>query len=158
MEFKKLSKNALKCRYVGSIITTVIELIVLAIIIYFARNAEYVWINIALVLIGIVIVVIGAVKPYFSHINYKYYINDEFIEIQKGKVFRDRIIVPIERLHKIEVSQGPVEKIFGVAELTVVSGGGEEELEYIDVDYANEVAMILGKRINEVTIKKRDKK
>lgn len=158
MEYNYLSKNALKCRYVKATITAIIELIILAVVICFAKDIENMWVYVGFIVIGVGIVAYGAIKPYIYHINYKYYINDEFIEVEQGKLFKERIIVPIERLHKIEVSQGPIAKVFGIADIKVVSGGGEVNLEYIDAEYANDVAIVLGKRINEVTIKQREDK
>ena len=158
MEYNSLSKNALKCRYVNAVVVAIMELLVLAVVVYFAKDIENFWVYIGLIVIGLGIIAYGAIKPYVAHVNYKYYINDEFIEIEKGKLFKERIIVPIERLHKIEVSQGPIAKVFAIANIKVVSGGGDVELEYIDADYANDVAIVLGKRINEVTIKQREDK
>ena len=55
---------------------------------------------------------------------YRYSINEECIDIREGYLFVKRNIVPIERLHKLEISKGPIDQIFHVAKVTVTTAGG----------------------------------
>ena len=44
--------------------------------------------------------------------------------LREGYLFVKRNIVPIERLHKLEISKGPIDQIFHVAKVTVTTAGG----------------------------------
>ena len=157
MEFRKLSKNALKCMYVKSLISTVIWLAILVGIFIFSNDLEQVWVKVVICLFAVYILVTGIIKPYYKHKHYNYRITEDYIEIMKGFITRERIVVPLERLHKIEVTEGVIQKLYKVADIKVVSGGGDVDMEYIDTKLANDIATALGKRINQIVINNREK-
>lgn len=51
-------------------------------------------------------------------------LNEEEIDVIEGFIFTKRNIVPIERLHKIAVMKGPIDRAFGLAKVVVTTAGG----------------------------------
>ena len=92
------------------------------------------------------------VEPYFRYNRYRYSINEECIDIREGYLFVKRNIVPIERLHKLEISKGPIDQIFHVAKVTVTTAGGDVTLRFLE----EEIAENLQKRINEIVKEQRE--
>ena len=106
MEYEKLSMNALKCMYVASVIAGVILLAVIGAVNYFWIFPKEIWIGkIVSVVLSCVILADMAVSPYFRFHRYQYSINDECIDIKEGYLFVKRNIVPIERLHKLQIER-----------------------------------------------------
>ena len=66
-----------------------------------------------------------------------------------------RNIVPIERLHKLEISKGPIDQIFHVAKVTVTTAGGDVTLRFLEEEKAEKIAENLQKRINEIVKEQR---
>lgn len=155
-EFKKLSKRALKCKYVNSLVVMIIFLAILGTVFYFTRKMEIV--KYIILVVGLLLIISSVIKPYFSYMFYKYSINDEFIEIIEGYFFRERTIVPIERLHQVKTDQGIIKRIFKVSDITVTTAGGDVFMTYLDTEEAEMLASKLGNRINEVAIRQREKK
>lgn len=48
---------------------------------------------------------------------------DEQLRVARGWAFRTDTIVPFKRIQHIDVAQGPVERVFGLASLTVHTAG-----------------------------------
>ena len=104
MVYEKLSKNALYCMYAAGAVTGGILLAVIGAVDYFWIFPEDIvigkWISLAAAALILVDVLIS---PYFRFCRYRYGINEECIDIQEGYLFVKRHIVPIERLHKLEM-------------------------------------------------------
>ena len=67
-----------------------------------------------------------------------------------------RNIVPIERLHKLEISKGPIDQIFHVAKVTVTTAVGDVTLRFLEEEKAEKIAENLQKRINEIVKEQRE--
>mgnify|MGYP000025429472 CR=1 FL=1 len=125
MAYEKLSRRALGCMYTAEIIGDVIFIVLIGIVNIFWLIPKQIeigrWISAVLLIYAAVSML---AEPYFRYNRYRYSINEECIDIREGYLFVKRNIVPIERLHKLEISKGPIDQIFHVAKVTVTTGGG----------------------------------
>ena len=151
MDYKKLSKNALKCIYVSSgILDIIFAVIVLGIWrLFFADNHV---VKIAVFLICGFLLFELLVNPVIRYNRYRYAIDEECIDIIEGLFFIRRDIVPIERLHKIAVERGPIDRMFGLGKVLVTTAGGDVTIRYLELDKAEKIAEGLKHRINEVAV------
>ena len=148
MTYEKLSKQALRCMYTAEILGDIIFLVIIGAVNYF-------WlIPISLIL---VVYTVGAmlIEPYFRYNRYRYSINEECIDIREGYLFVKRNIIPIERLHKLETSKGPIDQLFHVAKVKVTTAGGDVTLRFLEEEKAEQIAENLRKRINEIVKEQR---
>ena len=157
MSYEKLSKGALKCMYMATGFWSAI-VIVIGVLLNKLLFVPLEMKNVKLiVLIIIAIVLINAVvSPYFRFHRYRYSINEECIDIKEGYLFVKRAIVPIERLHKLEMQKGPIDRMCKVAKLIVTTAGGDVTLRFVDDAKIEQIADFLKKRINQIVIEQRD--
>lgn len=154
--YEKLSKKALKCMYMATATGVGICLMIavgLEIILFFPKN----WV-IAHVITGIVVVIIlcdAIVSPWFRYHRYRYKIDEECIDIIEGYIFVTRNIVPIERLHKLEIQRGPIDKYCGVAKVIVTTAGGDVTIRFLETETAEKIADSLKKRINSIVLRQK---
>lgn len=155
---EKLSKRALGCMYTAAIIGAVIGIAILVIInlIWLIPEKIEPGITISIVL-AILLILNAAISPYFRFHRYRYSINDEFIDIYEGYIFVERNIVPLERLHKMQMLKGPIDRMFKVAKVVVTTAGGDVTLRFLDEEKAEFIAESLGRRINQIVVEKREK-
>lgn len=155
---EKLSKKALGCMYVATGIGSLIGLGILVVInvLFFIPEGIQVGMMISLILGG-VILFNALVSPYFRFHRYRYQIDEEFIDIREGYLFVKREIVPIERLHKMETLRGPIDTMFGVAKVKVTTAGGDVVIRFLEQEKAEHIAEGLGKHINRIVEKQREK-
>jgi len=52
-----------------------------------------------------------------------YQISDDRLRVVRGLLFRSDTVVPFGRVQHIDVAQGPLERFFGIATLTVHTAG-----------------------------------
>lgn len=157
IEYEKLSDNALSCMYVATGIGSVIGLIIIGII-------NYLWFfpsdirvgKITSIIISMIILLNAIISPYFRHRRYRYCINDECIDIKEGYLFVNRDIVPIERLHKLQINRGPIDQFFHIAKLNVTTAGGDVTIRFLEEDKINNIAESLKNRINDIVIEQNE--
>lgn len=151
MNYEKLSKNALGCMYVATAAGSAAALAVIG-------AAYYFWFlpyeieagKLIAVLLGAVTLADVLAGPYFRYHRYGYCINEECIDIREGYLFVKRNIVPIERLHKLQIAKGPIDQLFKVAKVVVTTAGGDVTIRFLDEKKAEKIAESLRNRINEI--------
>lgn len=154
--YEKLGKRALTCMYVKSLI---VFLVTAAIILVVNGLCKDEWPEIvSYVLYGIIGVcfLYLLAAPRIRYERYRYRLTEEGIEVRKGLIVVTTEIVPIERLHKIEVSSGPIFRAFGLKEVLVTTAGGDLRVSYLDSKVAERISEHLRKRINAIVAEERD--
>jgi membrane protein YdbS with pleckstrin-like domain len=68
---------------------------------------------------------LGHVWPAVEHRHLFYRLSDRSLQIRRGVFWRERITVPRNRIQHTDVSQGPLERQFGLATLLVHTAGTE---------------------------------
>lgn len=91
------------------------------------------------VLLAIVLVYTMAAPPVF-YVRYRYRITDDRIDVRSGVLVLRHILVPIERVHQVEIARGPINNLLGLADVTITTAGGEASIRYLEVDEAETVA------------------
>lgn len=163
MKYQKLDKRALKCMYAAKIITIVI---VSAVLLggYYLLKKEILadkdnlqWILTGLLVLIPVQAVCGLFVPPVRYARYRYILTEEELEVREGIIVITREIVPIERIHKIEVNAGPIDRAFGLAKVKAVTAGGEVTARFLENEKAEQIAETLKKRINQIASEDREK-
>ena len=57
--------------------------------------------------------------------------------------------MPVNRIHQINVSRGPLDSAFGVAKVSVVTAGSTAVLRFLDEDKAQELALYLNEKVGK---------
>lgn len=156
MDYKKLNKKAMTCMYVKTWIVSVIWIVVLVVCnILLKDEIPYVASGI---IYGIVafIVIYSLIAPKFRYARYRFLLTEEEFAVRKGLMVVKTEIVPIERLHKIEVSSGPIFRAFGLKEIKVTTAGGEINVSYLENEIADKIAEHLKMRINTIAVEERN--
>lgn len=148
MNYEKLSKKAIFCMLINELIAAIIILAIGVTILLLADDMPGIA-RLGIVLFLIVSVLLCVISPFIRYERYRYRITDEELDVKEGFLWVSRTIVPIERLHKIEVNKGPVDSMFGLAKVHVTTAGGDVVVRFLDDAKANLIAEALKKKINE---------
>ena len=71
-------------------------------------------------------------------------------------MFLHRDIVPIERLHKVALESGPVDRIFGLSKVIVTTAGDDVTIRFLEEEIAKKIVDRLKVRINQYAVDKRE--
>ncbi|MBE5926020.1 MAG: hypothetical protein E7270_03560 [Lachnospiraceae bacterium] len=154
-EFKKLEKNALGCMYISTGLSSVIVMAILTIgLIYFGLYKETLLLGIYIGVMAL-IALNAIISPLFRYHRYRYYLDSTSIETISGYIFVKHRIVPIERIQNVSISEGPIDRKFGVGKVTIVTGGGDIDISNISKNIADEICEMLKNKINDIVIEGR---
>ena len=120
MDYVKLNPKAEKCMRVNEIIQDVILLAAAIAADYFILWQRS---HMACLLTGAVLLVLAAVCvitiPRIRYERYRYIIDSANIKVREGIFWIKETIIPMERLHKLQVSQGPIDRMFRLSSVRV---------------------------------------
>lgn len=68
------------------------------------------------------------ILPPIRYARWRYQLSDDFLDIAKGIIWKQRIIVPFIRVQNTDTRQGPIMRAFGLASVTVATAAGEHEI------------------------------
>lgn len=155
MDYKKLNKKAMKCMYVKTWITNLILIAILLVCNFILKEDIPAVVGGIIYGVAVLMVVYAFVAPKVRYERYRFLLNEEEFAVRKGLLVVKTEIVPIERLHKIEVSSGPIFRAFGLKEIKVTTAGGEIDVSYLEDEVADKIADHLKKRINTIAVEER---
>lgn len=84
------------------------------------------------------IITIAFPKIFYDH--YRYFISEDRVDVRRGIFFLRHIVVPIERIHQVEVVAGPVNRMFGLADVHITTAGGIADIQYLEKEEADRIA------------------
>lgn len=87
------------------------------------------------------------IAPNIRYKRYKYLITEDRIEIVEGIFWVKRTIVPMDRIHQIDVARGPIDNAFKLSKVVVTTAGSAAAFKFIDIDVADEISEILNAKI-----------
>ena len=88
---------------------------------------------------------------------YTYLIAADRIEIIEGILFVTRTIVPIDRIHQIDIKRGPLDTATGVAKVIVTTAGSAAVFRFLEPERAESIALYLNESIGRKLKAKEDK-
>jgi len=141
-----------KAMYVNNVIKFAILAVVFGVIIHYAdsifgADAEL----LRTLILGLYVVIIAylIVSPIIFYRRYRYRLDSEKAEIRRGVITITHSLVPIERIHQVQVNRDPINRMFGLANVTITTAGGVSVIEYLDEATAESIADTL----NETVVK-----
>ena len=159
MKYEKLNKKAINCLFVATLIQLIIiSSILLMIWFIFREYLPQIVKNIMVVMILLDLLYL-ILSPKIRYERYRYSITEDSIDVREGFIFTKRSIVPIERLHKIAIEKGPIDRMFKLAKVIVTTAGGDVIIRFLQDEKSEFIAETLKKKINDIAIESRlDKK
>lgn len=156
--FEKLDSSAMKCMALQNGIWAWIVLIIeIAAILFIGISDVPFWLWIAMAALTAMMAILVFVAPKVRYERYRYCIDEESIRVREGFLWIHFSVVPMQRLQKVELSQGPVARMFQFYTVKAITAGGEVSIRYIKEEKANAIADQLKDTINRIVAEERGK-
>ena len=153
--YEKRNPKARLLLLCSSIITMVIvSAIVIGII--FLAELEAGKIRTVIVVCLVLAWIVSLISPFVRYNWYRARFTEEEIDIRQGFLFVEENIIPIERLQKISLETGPLDRLFGMTKVIVYTAGGEDTIRFLERERAEEIGERLKTRINRYTVETRN--
>ena len=148
LEYKMLVPASKKSMYLGNAILIVALAAMAAAAYYFLKDNMPV---IAGILACVAVCVVYLlVRPILYYRFYRYAITDDRIDVRQGVIIRTHTVVPIERLHQVEVVRGPINSIVGLSNVKVTTAGGVADIKFLEQAVAESIVDELNTVINRI--------
>jgi len=141
VEYRTLNPISMKSMRIGYLLVCFAMVIGAAVCIFVAEREPdavygvYAFGTLALITM---IITIAFPKIYFDH--YRYYISDDRVDVRSGIFFLRHKVIPIERIHQVEVVSGPVNRLFDLADVRITTAGGTANIEFLEREEAERIA------------------
>ena len=148
MEYKTLSKKALKLMRLTCALN-------LAVLLAIAAAAFILLLNVSVPAAATVLICAAgfcsvwfAAAPPIRFKRYKYLIAPDRVEIIEGLIFISRTIVPIDRIHQIDIESGPLDRLTGLESVSVITAGSSAKFAFLEPEEAEKIALHLNEVIS----------
>ena len=102
------------------------------------------------IIVSVIVLIYVIVAPQIFFRHYKYILTSDKIDVLRGVLIIRRTVVPIERVHQVEVTRGPINNLLKLANVTVTTAGGIAKIQFLDLPVAENIAEELNKFINTI--------
>jgi uncharacterized protein len=110
-------------------------------VIVLVTNGEPGWVVVTLVLAAVVAAVHLLVMPQWRYRVHRWEATDDAVYTQSGWFDQERRIAPVSRIQTVDSQRGPIEQIFGLANVTVTtaSAAGPVKIHGLDLHDAQQL-------------------
>ena len=104
----------------------------------------------AAIVAAVIFSIILLMMPVIFYKHYRYIVDSEKVDVCCGVFFIRRTVVPIERVHQVQVKTGQLSNHFGLADVVITTAGGFATIQYLDRQVADSIAELLNDTINKI--------
>lgn len=148
--FKTLNRKCLSSMYLWNVIAMAV-LLLSVFLIYRFINMPWIDMDLLFTITVAALVLLAAyfvIGPMVFFARYRYRMTDDRIDILRGIFIIRHTVIPIERVHQVEVSRGPINNMFGLANVNITTAGGMAIIEYLEFPVAEEIS----DRLNDIVV------
>ena len=142
LSLKSLHKEYLTASMVGSLIFWLIFGGGPMIALFIFKNKLPFVLQIGAPIVLSIVIIVSFLATYYSFKRKKYALRERDIYFQDGLLWRSKTVIPFNRIQHAEVSQGPVERIFGLSSLRIFTAGGSSSdmrISGLELDTASDI-------------------
>jgi len=140
-DYRTLDPKSMRSMRIGYLLATAV-FAVAAVVLFFLRDLHealiYACIGVAALTVLMAVLAIVFPKIYYDH--YRYFISEDRVDVRRGIIFLTHTVVPLERIHQVEVVSGPINRMYGLADVSITTAGGVAKIEYLETEEAERIA------------------
>ena len=151
--YRRLNKKCVLSMYITNGIVYAILLAAFLFLLFFVpalRESTFGIVTILAAAGMVLLLVYFVVGPRIYYDRYRYMITADKVDVRYGIIILRHILVPIERVHQVEVSRGPVNNMLGLANVNITTAGGVATISYLEIDEAEKIVERLTELINSM--------
>ncbi len=139
--YKSLDPKGLTVMRLNAVITSIITIIMVGIGAYFIYPLleeifHFILFYVIIGLIAVLILLNIFLFPRLRYNRYRYLIDKDHIEVKKGLFFITTSIILIKRIQKVELTNGPIDRLFKLSNVTIYTAAGNVDIKFLQTDEA----------------------
>ena len=149
-DFVRVHKSFLRVSLIGRAIFAV-GVIVVAIVVFMFSDNEMRLISTSVFAVLLVLTAISVVLKIFEVRNIAYQVREQDLSYRNGVIIKRVQTVPFVRVQHARMRQGPVERAFGLATLSISSAGPDIGIAGLGIDDAKRLRALVVERAGDLT-------
>ena len=152
MPAKKLDKRAIRYERTKDIIESFFILTIFVLLMFLTLRFNWpIWLMTIWIVLPIIDFVVSLfLLPYLKLKAVRYEMHPLHLEIMNGLFFKNRTLIPIERIQHVVVKEGPLTRKYGIQIIVVFTAGTEHEIPLLLKKDAEELRIQLLDQIKAV--------
>ncbi len=140
-DYRTLDPRSMRSMRIGYLLATAV-FAVAAVVLFFLRDLHeaLIYACIGAVALAVLMAVLTIVFPKIYYDHYRYFISEDRVDVRRGIIFLTHTVVPLERIHQVEVVSGPINRMYGLADVSITTAGGVAKIEYLETEEAERIA------------------
>jgi hypothetical protein len=120
-----------------------------AVVAYWVFTDRALWLGVVVAVFAVACLALAVAGPRASYRVERWEVTDEAVYTRKGWLTHTWQVAPMSRIQRIETARGPVQRLFGLADITVTtaSSAGAVKIQALD----HELAAALAERLTAIT-------
>ncbi|GGI00638.1 PH domain-containing protein [Mammaliicoccus vitulinus] len=147
----RMDKKGMTVERIGSLITisifTLISIILLVVFEIWLKDVSKWFLSIPLAIIVFTCIYGMIIQPYYMYRNFRYEIHDDEINIKSGIFMIRETTIPMGRIQNVDLYEGFIMRKYHLANITLSTAGGNETIQYLNKDKANDLKHAIQNRI-----------
>lgn len=150
-DYKRLNPKSKKSMYIWNLIVLIIVAAAAAVGIWLcASNKVHIAVPVAIGVAAFLIAIYLLAGPLVFYAFYRYQVSEEKVDVRCGIIFKKRTVVPIERIHQVEIKRGPINNALDLANVVIMTAGGTAVIQYLEEEEADKIAEDLNRVVNRI--------
>lgn len=140
--YRRLVPSSKKSMYLSNGIVLIILTVAVVLVFVFgipSMESDKVLSSIATMALYLICAIYLLVAPIIFYNRYRYRIDSDKAEIRKGVLWISHEMIPVERIHQVDVVRGPINRMFGLADVIITTAGGVAKIQFLEEDVAEEI-------------------
>lgn len=129
---QRIAKESVKVGLISEMISTVIGVIVLGVLFYvdyyFSWTEWIGWILIVITVLVAISTVISFIVPFYQYKNWRYSIDEEFLQLKSGAFKEVHQLVPMTKIQSVKTEQGPLLRKYGLYAVSMETMGSTHKI------------------------------
>lgn len=133
--YNRINENAVKAWLIGRFIMWGIVVSIYCVGVYLFLLPKFphlTGLKYITTLLTVIIIANSVIKtfifPFWEYKFWRYGIFEDKVETIQGVIIKKKLIIPISRVQNIKIEQGPIQRIFGIVTIKIVTAGGHHEI------------------------------
>lgn len=90
-----------------------------------AHDRAQTWAPTTAWIVGALLVAVALVAPPLAYARWAFAVDDRVLRMRYGILFVEERLVPVPRMQHVDLTRGPIERLFGLSTLVVFTAGNE---------------------------------
>ena len=144
--YEKIDRNSVKTWIISKTITSIIIISIYVLIMQLfliPKFGHIVLVKYTAYILALIVIFLSIadifIGSFLEYKQWRYAILQDKVELIKGIIIKEKTIIPISRIQNLKIKQGPIQRIYKITSVNIITAGGHHEIPALPMEKAEEI-------------------